>query len=136
MLRDLKSSCYLRQEQDGILVGPYEHLPTGAVHDEWGRGGPPKSWAWDLFPDDVDRLEDVLISAIDTVPALGDVGFSSVVNGPTIWAPDALPRCGRTEIPGYYDFNTLASPRPRPRRTRRTRRSSIAVGGKEPGLPP
>ena len=45
MLRDLKSSCYLRQEQDGILVGPYEHLPTGAVHDEWGRGGPPKSWA-------------------------------------------------------------------------------------------
>ncbi|KAH8068906.1 oxidoreductase [Aureococcus anophagefferens] len=107
VLRDLKSSCYLRQEQDGILVGPYEHLPAGAVHDEWGRGGPPKSWAWDLFPDDVDRLEDVLISAIDTVPALGDVGFSSVVNGPTIWAPDALPRCGRTEVPGYFDFNTL-----------------------------
>ena len=107
VLRDLKSSCYLRQEQDGILVGPYERLPGDAVHDEWGRGGPPKSWAWDLFPDNVDRLEDVLLSAIDTVPALGDVGFASVVNGPTIWAPDALPRCGRTEIPGYYDFNTL-----------------------------
>ena len=34
------------------------------------------------------------------VPALGDVGFSSVINGPTIWTGDSLPRCGRTRLPG------------------------------------
>lgn len=107
MLRDLAGSAYLRQEQDGILVGPYEELPISAVHREWGRQGPPMTWAWDLFPDKVDRLEGVMEHAMTTVPALQEVGFASVVNGPTIWAPDSLPRCGRTSIPGYYDFNTL-----------------------------
>lgn len=106
VLRDLAGSCYLRQEQDGILVGPYEKLPSEAVHTEWSAG-PPLSWAWDLFPDNLDRLDDVVSHAMQVVPALQDVGFASVVNGPTIWAPDSLPRCGRTRVPGYYDFNTL-----------------------------
>jgi len=108
VLRDLAGSTYLRQEQDGILMGPYEALPGEAVHDEWGRKGPPMTWAWELFPDKLDRLEDVLEHVVfETMPALQQVGFASVVNGPTIWAPDSLPRCGRTRIPGYYDFNTL-----------------------------
>eukprot|EP00633_Aureoumbra_lagunensis_P005251 CAMPEP_0197317982 /NCGR_PEP_ID=MMETSP0891-20130614/49209_1 /TAXON_ID=44058 ORGANISM="Aureoumbra lagunensis, Strain CCMP1510" /NCGR_SAMPLE_ID=MMETSP0891 /ASSEMBLY_ACC=CAM_ASM_000534 /LENGTH=1265 /DNA_ID=CAMNT_0042808215 /DNA_START=89 /DNA_END=3887 /DNA_ORIENTATION=- len=108
VLRDLAGSCYLRQEQDGILVGPYEALPLSAIHDEWQRSGPPETWAWELFPDALDRLDQVLMHAMDeTMPALQEVGFASVVNGPTIWAPDSLPRCGRTQIPGYYDFNTL-----------------------------
>ncbi|KAJ8603772.1 hypothetical protein CTAYLR_000328 [Chrysophaeum taylorii] len=108
VLRDLAGSSYLRQEQDGILVGPYERLPPEAVHREWRREGPPMSWAWDLFPDKVDRLEEVMAHAMEyTMPALQEVGLASVVNGPTIWAPDSLPRCGRTRIPGYYDFNTL-----------------------------
>lgn len=107
VLRDLAGSSYIRQEQDGMLVGPYEELPTEAVHSEWGRKGPPLTWAWDLFPDKAERLYDVVEHALEMVPALEDVGFKSVVNGPTIWAPDSLPRCGRTQIPGYYDFNTL-----------------------------
>jgi len=47
------------------------------------------------------------MQGIDLVPALGNVGFKSVVNGPTIWTGDGLPRVGRTAIPGYYDFNSL-----------------------------
>ena len=47
------------------------------------------------------------MQGIDLVPALGNVGFKSVVNGPTIWTGDGLPRIGRTKIPGYFDFNSL-----------------------------
>jgi len=44
---------------------------------------------------------------MELVPSLGEVGFKSVVNGPTIWTGDSLARCGRTRLPGYYDFNSL-----------------------------
>ena len=56
-------------------------------------------WEWGLFPNAVDRLESCLTAAMQTVPALCEVGFSSVLCGPTIWTPDALPRCGRTSVP-------------------------------------
>eukprot|EP00658_Telonema_sp_P-2_P033315 TRINITY_DN2447_c0_g1_i4.p1 TRINITY_DN2447_c0_g1~~TRINITY_DN2447_c0_g1_i4.p1 ORF type:complete len:506 (+),score=104.67 TRINITY_DN2447_c0_g1_i4:759-2276(+) len=62
----------------------------------------------ELFADDLDRITDNLMCAIDLVPSLGQVGFASVVNGPTIWTGDSLPRCGRTRIGGYYDFNSLS----------------------------
>ena len=61
----------------------------------------------ELFPDDLDRITPNIAAAIDLIPALGEVGFKTVVNGPTIWTGDALPRCGRTSVPGWYDFNSL-----------------------------
>ena len=44
---------------------------------------------------------------MELVPALGEVGLKTIVNGPTIWTGDSLARCGRTRLPGYYDFNSL-----------------------------
>jgi dimethylglycine dehydrogenase len=92
------------QERDGLLVGPYEEEVI--VHTEWPEG-PPSHFAFDLFPPALDRLESCLLSAMEVVPALETVGFKSVVNGPTIWTGDSLARCGRTRVPGYYDFNSL-----------------------------
>jgi len=40
VLRDLAGSSYVRQERDGLLVGPYEE--GVAVRDEWGEGPPAK----------------------------------------------------------------------------------------------
>jgi len=104
VLRDLRGSSYIRQERDGLLVGPYEEEVI--VHTEWPEG-PPSHFAFDLFPPALDRLESCLLSAMEVVPALETVGFKSVVNGPTIWTGDSLARCGRTRVPGYYDFNSL-----------------------------
>ena len=87
-----------------MLIGPYEDVCI--VKKDW-RNGPPPSWGMELFPDDVDRIAENIMQGIDLVPALGNVGFKSVVNGPTIWTGDGLPRIGRTKIPGYYDFNSL-----------------------------
>ena len=110
VLRDLAGSSYIRQERDGLLVGPYEGLLSPSEHTkvktEW-QDGPPARFAFDLFPPALDRLEGCLLSAMEVVPALGEVGFKSVVNGPTIWTGDSLARCGRTRLAGYYDFNSL-----------------------------
>jgi len=110
VLRDLAGSSYIRQERDGLLVGPYEGLLSPGeqtkVRTEWAEG-PPSHLAFDLFPPALDRLEGCLLSAMSVVPALGEVGFKSIVNGPTIWTGDSLARCGRTRLPGYYDFNSL-----------------------------
>ena len=104
VLRDLAGSSYVRQERDGLLVGPYEE--NVVVRSEWAEG-PPANFAFDLFPPALDRIEDCLVHAMGVIPALGEVGIKSVVNGPTIWTGDSLARCGRTRLPGYYDFNSL-----------------------------
>jgi glycine/D-amino acid oxidase-like deaminating enzyme/phenylpropionate dioxygenase-like ring-hydroxylating dioxygenase large terminal subunit/glycine cleavage system aminomethyltransferase T len=107
VLRDLAGSSYIRQEQRGFLIGPYESECTVRSEKEWARGPPPSWDGMELFQDSVDRLEDNLMSAMTLIPALETVGFKSVVNGPTIWTGDSLPRCGRSSIPGWYDFNSL-----------------------------
>jgi dimethylglycine dehydrogenase len=42
VLRDLAGSSYIRQERDGLLVGPYE--VEVAARREWAEG-PPADWA-------------------------------------------------------------------------------------------
>lgn len=105
VLRDMRGSSYIRQEGEALLIGPYE--PEVALKREW-PAGPPAEWAWDLFPPALERIEGCLLSAMALVPALEHVGFKAVVNGPTIWTGDSLARCGRTRVPGYYDFNSLS----------------------------
>jgi dimethylglycine dehydrogenase len=108
VLRDLAGSAYIRQERTGLLIGPYESETCIAELDrEWDLG-PPSTFDMELFPDRLDRIEDNIMSGCELIPALGEVGFQSIVNGPTIWTGDSLPRCGRSKIPNYYDFNSLS----------------------------
>jgi dimethylglycine dehydrogenase len=53
VLRDLAGSSYIRQEGQGMLIGPYEDVCV--VRQDW-KNGPPTSWGMELFPDDVDRM--------------------------------------------------------------------------------
>lgn len=103
VLRDLAGSSYIRQERDGILIGPYE---AGMVVAPW-PDAPPASFQFELFQGDLERIEDHLMAAYELVPALNQAGIINVTNGPTIWTPDGSPRVGPTRIAGYYDFNTL-----------------------------
>jgi len=110
VLRDLKGSSYIRQERTGLLVGPYESECAVRNYDD-GRGtwttGPPSDWGHELFPDRLDRIESNLLSAMELIPSMGEVGITSCVNGPTIWTGDSLARVGRTHVDGAYEFNTL-----------------------------
>ena len=92
LLRDVDTSYYLRQEKNGMNLGPYERN----CRAHWaGHNDPmPEDFSFQLFPDDLDRLEHYLNDAIARVPILGTAGLSKVINGPIPYTPDGNPLIG------------------------------------------
>ena len=90
LLRDPDDSYYLRQEREGLLLGPYEKENAKAA---W-LGGLPEDFANQLWNDDLERLEKYIELACARVPILGSVGVRRVVNGPIPYTPDGLPLLG------------------------------------------
>jgi len=97
LLRDPDDSYYLRQEGEGLLLGPYERSPRA----HWLEGLP-ADFAFQLFPDDLDRLAPNIEAAIGRVPLLGSVGIKRVINGPIPYTPDGNPLIG--PAPGLRNF--------------------------------
>ena len=96
LLRDPDSSYYLRQEKDGLLLGPYE---TGCRAHWTDASDPmPEDFSFQLYSDDLERLEWYIEDACARVPLLGTAGITRVVNGPIPYAPDGLPLIG--QMPG------------------------------------
>ena len=93
LLRDPDDSYYLRQERHGLLLGPYEHRNARA---RWTHGDIPDDFSFQLFPDDLERLESYIEKACARVPLLGEAGISKVINGPIPYAPDGNPLIGPT----------------------------------------
>ena len=92
LLRDVDSSYYLRQEKNGMNLGPYE--PNCRAHWATEDDPMPDDFSFQLFPDDLDRLEWHLNDAMERVPILGTAGLSRVINGPIPYAPDGNPLIG------------------------------------------
>ncbi|MEO1154603.1 MAG: FAD-dependent oxidoreductase [Pseudomonadota bacterium] len=92
LLRDVDSSYYLRQEKHGFNLGPYER--NCKAH--WVQPGDPmpEDFSFQLYPDDLERLEWYIEDAMARVPLLGTGGVSKVINGPIPYAPDGLPLIG------------------------------------------
>ncbi len=99
LLRDVDTSWYLRQEKFGMNLGPYERkcrAHWASVDDPM-----PKDFSFQLFADDLERLEWYLEDAVARVPILGTAGVSKVINGPIPYAPDGNPLIG--PMPGVPD---------------------------------
>ncbi len=79
----------MREENGGLLLGPYE---TGApcCYVE----GPDKDAEYELFQEDLDRLSPHIETAIERVPAFGEVGIKKVYNGAIAYTPDGSPIIG------------------------------------------
>jgi dimethylglycine dehydrogenase len=92
LLRDVDSSYYLRQEKTGMNLGPYER--NCRAHWASTADPMPDDFSFQLFPDDLDRLEWYLDDAVRRVPILGTAGLSKVINGPIPYAPDGNPLIG------------------------------------------
>jgi dimethylglycine dehydrogenase len=92
LLRDVDSSYYLRQEKNGMNLGPYER--NCRAHWATQNDPMPEDFSFQLFPDDLERLEWYLDDAIRRVPILGTAGLSKVINGPIPYAPDGNPLIG------------------------------------------
>jgi len=92
LLRDVDSSYYLRQEKHGFNLGPYE----GNCKAHWvTKDDPfPEDFSFQLFPDDLERLEWHINDAMERVPLLAKAGLSKVINGPIPYTPDGNPLIG------------------------------------------
>lgn len=92
LLRDVDVSYYLRQEKYGMNLGPYERncRPHWVTKDD----PMPDDFAFQLFPDDLDRLEPYVTDALRRVPILADAGISKIINGPIPYCPDGNPLIG------------------------------------------
>ncbi|MEM8632804.1 MAG: FAD-dependent oxidoreductase [Pseudomonadota bacterium] len=102
LLRDVDSSYYLRQEKYGLNLGPYERNCKAHWID---AGDPmPEDFSFQLYPDDLDRLEWYIEDAMARVPLLGMSGVGRVINGPIPYAPDGLPLIGPMPgVPNAYE---------------------------------
>jgi dimethylglycine dehydrogenase len=99
LLRDVDSSYYLRQEKHGLNLGPYER--NCKAHWITPDDPMPDDFSFQLYPDDLERLEWYIEDAMARVPILGSAGVSRVINGPIPYAPDGLPLIG--PMPGVKD---------------------------------
>ncbi|NBD31371.1 MAG: FAD-dependent oxidoreductase [Alphaproteobacteria bacterium] len=92
LLRDVDSSYYLRQEKYGFNLGPYENNCRGA----WMTPDDPmpEDFSFQLYPDDLERLEWHIEDAMARVPLLAEGGVGRNINGPIPYAPDGLPLLG------------------------------------------
>ncbi|MFM2371034.1 MAG: hypothetical protein RIS85_756, partial [Pseudomonadota bacterium] len=89
VLRESDASWYMREEAGGLLLGPYEVGAPACYLD-----GPAPNAEYELFPDALERLEPYILSAIERVPAFGEVGVKRVYNGAIAYTPDGSPIVG------------------------------------------
>ena len=89
VLRESDASWYMREEAGGLLLGPYEVGAPACYVD-----GPAANSEYELFPDALERLEPHILSAIERVPAFGEVGVKKVYNGAIAYTPDGSPIVG------------------------------------------
>ncbi|PRY23820.1 dimethylglycine dehydrogenase [Aliiruegeria haliotis] len=89
VLRDADAKWYVREERGGWILGPYE------------RGAParfkyavPDSFRADLFPLDLERIEEEYMSMIHRIPTSETVGLKDDFNGPICYTPDGNPLVG------------------------------------------
>lgn len=92
LLRDVDSSYYLRQEKYGLNLGPYEKNCKG--HWMTADDPVPDDFSFQLYPDDLDRIEWYIEDAMARVPILGTVGVNKIINGPIPYTPDGNPLIG------------------------------------------
>ncbi|MDA7429751.1 FAD-dependent oxidoreductase [Primorskyibacter aestuariivivens] len=92
LLRDVDSSYYLRQEKYGLNLGPYERY--GKAHWITPDDPMPEDFSFQLYPDDLERIEWQIEDAMKRVPLLAEGGVGRNINGPIPYAPDGLPLLG------------------------------------------
>ena len=97
-IADRDGEYYLRQEGQGLLIGAYEKDVR-----LWAEDGTPPGFGHELFADDLERIMENVLRAMDRVPAAATAGVKRVINGPMIWSPDANALYGPVpELRNYF----------------------------------
>jgi len=91
-LRDPDARFYLKPEAGALVIGGWED----GTRAPWPHGIP-RDLGPELFPPDVERFAPLAEGATERVPAFGELGIQTWVNGPIPFSPDAEPLMGVTE---------------------------------------
>jgi dimethylglycine dehydrogenase len=97
MTVDLEGFTYMRQDQQGVLIGIYE-----INHQHWQIDGAPWDYGIELLQEDIDRISDELEMAFHRYPVLQRVGIKNWVNGAFTFSPDGNPLVG--PVPGKQNY--------------------------------
>ena len=98
VLRESDGSWYMREENGGLILGPYEKGAPVCYFD-----GPDEDSEYELFQEDLERLMPHIESAIARVPAFGEVGVKKVYNGAIAYTPDGSPIVGPAwDLPNFW----------------------------------
>lgn len=101
VVRDTEASFYVREEANGLIVGPYERNPK-----PWAPRGIPAEFGKQLLAPDFEQVADVLDLAQQRIPALRTAGMKQLLNGPTSYTPDGNALMGW--VPGLRNYFVLA----------------------------
>ena len=98
VLRDSDGQWYMREEAGGLILGPYEKNAPACYVD-----GPSDDSEYELFQEDLERLEPHIEWAMHRVPIFGEVGVKKVYNGAIAYTPDGNPIIGPAwEVPNFW----------------------------------
>lgn len=98
VLRESDSGWYMREEAGGLILGPYEKGAPVCYVD-----GPDAQSEYELFQEELDRLGPHIETAIERVPAFGEVGVKKVYNGAIAYTPDGSPIIGPAwDLPNFW----------------------------------
>ncbi|MCQ0971824.1 FAD-dependent oxidoreductase [Paracoccus sp. TK19116] len=89
VLRDADAKWYVREERGGWILGPYEDGAPARFPYEV-----PAGFRADLFPLDLERIEEEYMSFIHRIPSSEEVGLKDDFNGPICYTPDGNPLVG------------------------------------------
>ena len=106
VVRDPYSHAYLREETNGVLVGPYE---TATAHVCWD--GQPPRWDYEseLEAPELDRIMPWLERATERLPLFGETGVKSIISGAITHTPDGVYLSGPAHGPKNYWMHCGAS---------------------------
>jgi dimethylglycine dehydrogenase len=106
VVRDPYSHSYLREETNGILVGPYE---TATAHVCWDGQPPPWDFESELIAPELDRLTPWLERAAERFPLFAKAGLKNVISGAITHTPDGTYLSGPAPGPRNYWMHCGAS---------------------------
>lgn len=89
VIRDADAQSYVREERGGWILGVYEK--NAPARFEYGV---PDTFRADLFPLDLERIEDQYMAMIHRMPSCEQSGLKDDYNGPICYTPDGNPLLG------------------------------------------
>ncbi|MEJ1991328.1 MAG: FAD-dependent oxidoreductase [Maritimibacter sp.] len=97
VIRDADAQSYVREERGGWILGVYEKNAPACF-----EYGVPDSFRADLFPLDLERIEDQYMAMIHRMPSCEESGLKDDFNGPICYTPDGNPLVG--PAPGLHNM--------------------------------